>query len=126
MSALCSDLIWGISYLVVLTRWVIAANINPDSLNYTVTDLGFNYLGFSNNIFRVQSSHISKRPGLVDNYPMLNGLYVGILAAMAINSILFYFQVWKPMVEEEEAEQRESEEIESPRMAFDNVLPGSD
>ena len=117
-----NDIIWGFSNLIVLTSSVIAANINPDSLNYTVTDLGFlNYLEFSNNstmqnesdinISRIQSSQISKRPGLVDNLPLLNGLYVGILAAMAINATLFYFQMWKPLEEEELVEQRTSDEL---------------
>ena len=64
-------------------------------------------------------SHNSKRPGLVDNLPLLNGLFVGVLAAMALNTVLFYWQMWKPMVEEEEAEQRDSE-------AFSNLLPGSE
>ena len=59
---------------------------------------------------RVQSVQISKRPGLVENLPLLNGLYVGILSAMATNAVLFYFQMWRPMVEEEEVEQRKSTE----------------
>ena len=82
-----------------------------NSLNYTVTD----YLDFSSNhtkqnqsISRLQSVQISKRPGLVENLPLLNSLFVGILCAMATNSILFYFQMWWPMVKEEEVEQSES------------------
>ena len=115
-SCVCHDIIWGISYLIVLTSLVGAANIHPDSLNYTVTDLGFlNYLDI--NISSVQSSHISKRPGLVDNLPLLNASFGGILLTMALNASLFYLQIWKPMVQEEEAEQRESEE---------NVLTGSE
>ena len=107
-----NDSIGGIFHLIVCLVGV--ANVNSDSLNYTVTNF--------NTIVSVQSNHISKRPGLVDNLPLFNGLYVGILAAMAINAVLFYFQMWKPMVEEEEAEQRRSEVIESPR----NVQTGSE
>ena len=61
----------------------------------------------------------NKIPGLVDNLPLLNGLFGGILATMALNASLFYLQVWIPMEEEEEAEKRESE-------ASGNVLPGSE
>ena len=35
---------------------------------------------------------------------------VRILAAMAINAVLFYLQMWKPMEEEEEVQQRKSAE----------------
>ena len=106
------EIIMEISHLIVLTSLVGAANINSDSLNYTARNI----------VYNGPSSDISKRPSLVDNLPLLNGLYVGILAAMAINTVLFYFQMWKPMVEEEEAEQRRSKETESPR----NVQTGSE
>ena len=88
------NLTWGVCHLVVLTCIVGAANSNPDSLNYTITD---NLDLFEN----ISSDHFSRRPGLVDNLPLLNGLYVGILSAMAINGVLFYVQMWKPMEEEE-------------------------
>ena len=114
-SCVFTNLTWGIFHLVVLTSIVSAANSNPDSLNYAVTELDFSNttgnLEFSTNSSmqnqseispsRVQSVHFSRRPGLVENLPLLNGLYVGIVSAMAINAFLFYFQMWKPMVEEE-------------------------
>ena len=118
---------WAISHFIVLTCLVSAANINPDSLNYTITELkSSDTTDFSSNsssmrnqsevnISYVQSVRFSKRPGLVENLPLLNGLYVGIIGAIAINAILFYFQMWKPMVveeEEEEVEQMKGEEGE--------------
>ena len=92
------NLTWGVCHLVVLTCIVGAANSNPDSLNYTITD---NLDLFENIRMHFSSDHFSRRPGLVENLPLLNGLYVGILSAMAINGVLFYVQMWKPMVEEE-------------------------
>ena len=117
-----TNFLWAISHFIVLTCIVSAANSNPDSLNYTITQLNFistttdnfaKFLGLSENrkmrnqsdinLSRVQSDLFSRRPGLVENenLPLLNGLYVGIFSAMAINGILFYVQIWKPMVEEE-------------------------
>ena len=110
-SCVCWEIVWGISYLIVLTSLVAVANINSESLNFTITD---NFLNI-HTILRFLNIHNNfKRPGLVDNLPLLNGLYAGILAAVALNAGLFYLQIWKPMVEEEE---RESEEgTESPRI----------
>ena len=54
---------------------------------------------------RIQSSDISMRPGLVDNLPFLNGLYTVVVAIMVINAVLFYFQLWRPMVGEEKKQQ---------------------
>jgi len=129
-SCVLNNFAWGIFHFVVLTCLVKTANTNPDSLNYTVTNLGFSINGTIGHrtsdinmdgwMSRTQSSHISKRPGLVDNLPLLNGLYVGILAAMAINATLFYFQMWKPMVEEELVKQRTSDELASSRTAIDD------
>ena len=114
-SCLLNNIFWGIFHVIILTSLVTVANSNLDSFNYTVTD----YLDFSNNateqnqsMYRVQSDQISMRPGLVENLPLLNGLFVGILNAMATNALLFYFQMWRPMLEEEEVEQRESAEKE--------------
>ena len=101
---------WGIFHVIILTSLVAAAN---SDLNYTVTDdldLSKKLTEQNQSMSRVQSGHISKRPGLVENLPLLNGLYVGILSAMATNAVLFYFQMWRPMVEEEEVEQRKSTE----------------
>ena len=113
-SCLFYNIILGICHVIILTSVVTVANSDLDSFNFTVTGLD---LDFSNNateqaqtMSRVQSFHISKRPGLVENLPLLNGLFVGFLSAMATNAILFYFQMWRPMVEEEEVEQRESSE----------------
>ena len=52
----------------------------------------------------------SERSGLVDNLPLLNGLYIGILASMALNAVLFYLQWWKPMQEEEKKMENEVEQ----------------
>ena len=115
---------WAISHFIVLTCLVSAANTDQDSLNYTITELkSSDITNFSSNSSQsevnmsyVQSVRFSKRPGLVENLPLLNGLYVGIVSAIAINAILFYFQMWKPMVvveeEEEEVEQMKDEEGE--------------
>ena len=118
---------WAISHFIVLTCLVIAANTNPDNLNYTITefkssdttDFSSNSSSMRNqsevNMSYVQSVRFSKRPGLVDNLPLLNGLYVGIVSGIAINAILFYFQMWRPMVaeeKEEEVEQMKDEEGE--------------
>ena len=105
------EIIWGIYHLIILTSLVGAANINPDSLNFSVTDFwnAFRNLKMKFDKNFKSSRHIpTQRPSLVDNLPLLNGLYIGVLAAMALSAVLFYFQMWKPMVEEEEAEQRES------------------
>ena len=111
-----TNLTWAIFHSVVLTCIVSAANSNPDSLNYTITEFKFfsnttaDNLDISNNnnssLSRVQSVQFLRRPGLVENLPLLNGLYIGILIGMAINAVLFYFQLWKPMVEEEKWKRR--------------------
>ena len=96
--------------MIILTNLVTAANSNLDSLNYTVTDFSNNDTEQYQSMSRVQSARISKRPGLIENLPLLNGLFIGILSSMATNAVLFYFQMWRPMVEEEEVEQRKSVE----------------
>ena len=45
----------------------------------------------------------------MENLPLLNGLYSVVVATMVINAVLFYFQLWKPIVEEE---QQQSEYFE--------------
>ena len=113
-SCLLHNIMWGIFHVIILTSLVAAANSDLNSLNYTVTDdldLSKKLTEQNQSMSRVQSGHISKRlQGLVENLPLLNGLYVGILSAMATNAVLFYFQMWRPMVEEEEVEQRKSAE----------------
>ena len=109
-SCLFHNIIWGIFYVIILTNLVTAANSNLDSLNYTVTDFSNNDTEQYQSMSRVQSARISKRPGLIENLPLLNGLFIGILSSMATNAVLFYFQMWRPMVEEEEVEQRKSVE----------------
>ena len=113
----------GICLLVVLTSLVGISNTNPDSLNYAITEFKFlNSIDSSDvatsgptqnqsnvNMSRTEPSHKSKRPGLVENLPLLNGLYSVVVATMVINAVLFYFQLWKPIVEEE---QQQSEYFE--------------
>ena len=112
-TCLLHNIIWAIFHVAILTSLVTAANSDLDSLNY------IDNLDSSNNqtitwknqsLSRVQSIQISKRPGLVENLPLLNGLFVGILCALATYAVLFYFQMWRPMVKEEEVEQRGSAE----------------
>ena len=53
---------------------------------------------------------------LVQNLPLLNGLYVGVLVAIAMHAGLFYWQMWKPFTnnkdDEEENELEEKEDAE--------------
>ena len=53
---------------------------------------------------------------LVQNLPLLNGLYVGVLVAIALQAGLFYWQMWKPFKDnkddEEENELEEREDAE--------------
>ena len=112
---------WAISHLIVLTSIVAAANVSLDSFTYEKNNFNLpNATGDhlllkdnnNNNTMINQSDidvlhstpavQIRARPSLVENLPLLNGLYIVILAAMVINAVLFYVQMWKPMVQEEE------------------------
>ena len=42
---------------------------------------------------------------LVQNPPLLNGLYVGILVAIALHAGLFYWQMWKPFNDNKDDEE---------------------
>ena len=46
---------------------------------------------------------------LVQNLPLLNGLYVGILVTIVLHAGLFYWQKWKPFKDNEEKEEKEME-----------------
>ena len=46
---------------------------------------------------------------LVQNLPLLNGLYVGILVTIVLHASLFYWQKWKPFKDNEEKEEKERE-----------------
>ena len=87
-SCLLHNIIWGIFYVIILTNLVTAANSNLDSLNYTVTDFSNNDTEQYQSMSRVQSARISKRPGLIENLPLLNGLFIGILSSLATNAVL--------------------------------------
>ena len=56
---------------------------------------------------------------LVQNLPLLNGLYVGVLVAIALHAGLFYWQMWNPFTnnkdDEEENELKEREDVEEMR-----------
>ena len=112
---------WAISHLIVLTSIVAAANVSLDSFTYEKNNFNLpnatgNHLllkdNNNNNTMINQSDidvlhstpavQIRARPSLVENLPLLNGLYIVILAAMVINAVLFYVQMWKPMAQEEE------------------------
>ena len=111
--------------LVVLTSLVGIFNTNPDRLNCAITEFKFlnsiDSCDLANsgltqnqsnvNMSRSGPSHISKRPGIMENLPLLNGLYTVVVATMVINAVLFYFQLWKPIVEEEEQQQSEYWEL---------------
>ena len=47
---------------------------------------------------------------LVQNLPLLNGLYICILCKIVLHAVLFFFQVWKPF-KEDEAEKKEVDNI---------------
>ena len=42
---------------------------------------------------------------LVQNLPLLNGLYVGVLVAIALHAGLFYWQMWKPFNDNKDDEE---------------------
>ena len=96
----------GICHLIVVTSLVIAANVDQDCLNYNPWD----FSGPGSKSTTTVTSTGSQRSGLVDNLPLLNGLYIGILAAMAVNAVLFYLQWWKPAQEEEKEMENEVEQ----------------
>ena len=56
---------------------------------------------------------------LVQNLPLLNGLYVGVLVAIALHAGLFYWQMWKPFKnykdDEEENQLKEREDVKEMR-----------
>ena len=56
---------------------------------------------------------------LVQNLPLLNGLYVGVLVAIALHAGLFYWQMCKPFKnykdDEEENELKEREDVKEMR-----------
>ena len=105
-SCLHNNLIVGIFHLLVVTGVVIAANVDQDCLNYNPWD----FSGPGSKSTTTVTSTGSQRSGLVDNLPLLNGLYIGILASMALNAVLFYLQWWKPMQEEEKKMENEVEQ----------------
>ena len=46
---------------------------------------------------------------LVQNLPLLNRLYVSILVSIALHISLFYWQIWKQFIDNEEKEEMERE-----------------
>ena len=109
---------WAISHLIVLTSIVAAANVSLDSFthdsnNFNLPNATGDHLLLKDNNTMVNQSDIDvlhstpavqirARPSLVENLPLLNGLYIVTLAAIVINAVLFYVQMWKPMAQEEE------------------------
>ena len=49
---------------------------------------------------------------LVQNLPLLNGLYVGILITIVLHAGLFYWQKWKPFKDNEEKKKEREKEGE--------------
>ena len=117
-SCLRFNIYWGVCHFIVLTSLVVALNFNQDCLNYNPWD----FSGSNDTIDSQVDTFLrgntqqqlfgigSQRSGLVDNLPLLNGLYIGILASMALNAVLFYLQWWKPAQEEEKEMESEVEQ----------------
>ena len=60
---------------------------------------------------------------LVQNLPLLNGLYVVILCTMLLHVVLFYFQMWRPFIRAKEKAMKEEEDGTSP-LTFSPTLRG--
>ena len=92
------------------------ASINATTFNSTMDDpasLGDQVLHSFFDGYQLSSR------ALVQNLPLLNGLYVGVLVAIALHAGLFYWQMWKPFKDnkddEEENELEEREDVEEMR-----------
>ena len=125
-SCLRFNIFWGVCHFIVLTSLVVALNVDQDCLNYNPWDfsgsnettvsqvdtspLSNSTTGNQTDILSELLGIGSQRSGLVDNLPLLNGLYIGILASMALNAVLFYLQWWKPAQEEEKEMESEVEQ----------------
>jgi len=101
-----------------LTSLVVALNLDKDCLNYNPWDFSGSNDTLDSQVDTFLRGNTqqqlfgigSQRSGLVDNLPLLNGLYIGILASMALNAVLFYLQWWKPVQEEEKEMENEVEQ----------------
>ena len=121
-----NNIFWMTLHTIVLTSLVvILANVSPETYIFhwygasTDTFLStnnktrshLNTTNFSLSNPRSTGSHLlqdlfgghklSSR-ALVQNLPLLNGLYVGILSAMGVHVVLFFFQMWKPFRQKED------------------------
>ena len=70
------------------------------------------------------SYQLSSR-ALVQNLPLLNGLYVGVLVTIVLHAGLFYWQMWKPFKDNEEKKERDKEGEEEVELK-DKEIEGGD
>ena len=135
------------THTIVLTALVVVANCYPDTYIYNWGDLFWQdestnntSLPLTNTLINAttfngtmdepssigdhvlhsfQDSYKLSSRALVQNLPLLNGLYVGVLVAIALHAGLFYWQMWKPIKDnkddEEENELKEREDVEEMR-----------
>ena len=113
---------WICVHTIVLTGLVVAANFFPVIYEMVKeeNDVGFNdktnpkfnslMTTFNNTASQKSQNPVSisesfveevqqcqwSFPALLQNIPLLNGLYVGVLCTMVLHIVLFYFQLWQP------------------------------
>ena len=115
-----NNLVWICVHTSVLTGLVVAANCYPDTYIYNWGDLLFNGAmdeqpNIGNQVLHsLFDGYRLSSTALVQNLPLLNGLYVGILVTMALHASLFYWQLWKPFEEDEEKLKKKEEVEEKP------------
>ena len=85
------------------------ASINATTFNSTMDDPGSIGDQVLHSFF--DGYQLSSR-ALVQNLPLLNGLYVGILVTIALHGGLFYWQIWKPFENNDEVDKKENGEKE--------------
>ena len=92
---------------------------NNDSANNTPVSLiaTFNNPGNSESLSKMLlhcsfAGYKLSSKALVQNLPLLNGLYENILCIMALHAVLFYFQTWIPFKAKEEEVKKKEESKE--------------
>ena len=141
-----NNLVWICTHTIVLTGLIIAANYYPDTVynwrdllwqdestnNTSLPLTNTTWASINANTFNGTTDEpssigdqvlhsffdgyqLSSR-ALVQNRPLLNGLYVSVLVAIALHASLFYWHMWKPFKNnkdaEEENELKEREDVE--------------
>ena len=129
-----NNLVLMCTHTIVLTGLVVSANCCPDTYVYNLGDLPHfspNSQASINDNATIgehvlhsffDGYQLSSR-ALVQNLPLLNGLYVGILSTIVLHAGLFYWQIWKPFenAEEEEKERDRVKEKENELQQQDEV-----